>query len=77
MIGLLPMMKIAARFAELAPTTQRPQLWELHYRSREMFLGLHSVAFEKCRIEARKQGHVVSEQQLQDGSIRLQIQEGS
>jgi len=38
---------------------------------------LQSYAVEKCRLEARKQGHAVSEQQLQDGSIRLQIQEGS
>lgn len=38
---------------------------------------LQSYAVEKCRIEARKQGHVVTEHQLQDGSIRLQIQEGA
>src|SRR5262245_55984478 len=34
---------------------------------------LQAYAVEKCRIEARKKGHRVSEQQLQDGSIRLQI----
>jgi hypothetical protein len=42
-----------------------------------MFLELHSVAFEKTRLEARKKGYVVSEQALQDGSIRLQLREGA
>ena len=41
----------------------------------DRFLQMYAV--EKCRLEARKQGHVVTEQQLQDGSIRLQIQEGA
>ena len=30
-------------------------------------------AVEKAKLEARKQGHAVSEQALQDGSIKLQI----
>jgi hypothetical protein len=38
---------------------------------------LQSYAVEKTRLEARKRGHSVTEQQLQDGSIRLQIQEAS
>ena len=35
-----------------------------------------SYAIEKCRIEARRRGHAVTEQQLEDGSVRLQIVEG-
>jgi hypothetical protein len=38
---------------------------------------LQAYAVEKARLEARKKGYAVSEQQLQDGSIRLQIQEGA
>jgi hypothetical protein len=33
-------------------------------------------AVEKCRIEANQKGYAVTEQQLQDGSVRLQIVEG-
>jgi hypothetical protein len=33
-------------------------------------------AVEKAALEARKQGHAVSEQVLQDGSIRHTIVEG-
>lgn len=35
---------------------------------------LQSYAVEKAKIEARRKGHTVSEQQLQDGSIKLTIQ---
>lgn len=38
-----------------------------------MFFDVHSDAFEKAGIEARRQGHTVSEQQLADGSIRVRI----
>ena len=37
---------------------------------------LQAYAVEKARIEARKQGHTVTEQQLQDGSIKLVVQIG-
>jgi hypothetical protein len=37
---------------------------------------LQSYAVEKARIEARKKGHTVTEQQLQDGSIKLTINVG-
>ncbi len=37
---------------------------------------LQAYAIEKCRIEARRRGHAVTEQQLEDGSVRLQIVEG-
>jgi hypothetical protein len=36
---------------------------------------IQSYAVEKTKIEARRQGHTVSEQQLTDGSIRVQIME--
>jgi hypothetical protein len=35
---------------------------------------IQSYAVEKSRIEARKQGHTVTEQTLADGSIKLTIQ---
>jgi len=41
----------------------------------DRFLQLYAV--EKTRLEARKKGYQVSEQTLQDGSIRLQIIEGA
>ncbi len=37
---------------------------------------LQMYAVEKCRIEARRKGYAVTEQQLADGSVRLQIAEG-
>lgn len=37
---------------------------------------IQCYAVEKTRIEARKQGHTVTEQQLADGSIKLMIQVG-
>jgi hypothetical protein len=37
---------------------------------------LQSYAVEKARIEARRQGHSVTEQSLADGSIKLTIQVG-
>ena len=38
---------------------------------------LQSYAVEKTKLEARKRGHTITEQALQDGSIRLQLVEGS
>ena len=38
---------------------------------------LQAYAVEKVRLEARKQGYQVSEQTLQDGSVKLQIVEGT
>jgi hypothetical protein len=38
---------------------------------------LQAYAVERCRQEARKKGHQVSEQQMQDGSVKLQIVEGA
>lgn len=35
---------------------------------------LQSYAVEKARIEARRRGHSVTEQQLADGSIKLTVQ---
>jgi hypothetical protein len=36
-----------------------------------------AYAVEMVRLQARKKGYVVTEQQLQDGSVKLQIQEGA
>jgi len=36
------------------------------------FMQMYAV--EKCRIEARRRGHAVSEQKLADGTIKLTIQ---
>jgi hypothetical protein len=38
---------------------------------------LQAYAVEVCRLEARKKGYQISEQQLQDGSIQLKIVEGA
>jgi len=38
---------------------------------------LQAYAVEKCRLEARSKGYPVTEQVLQDGSIKLQIVEGT
>ena len=38
----------------------------------DAFLQVYAV--EKARIEARKKGHTVTEQQLADGSIKLTVQ---
>jgi hypothetical protein len=37
---------------------------------------LQAYAVERAKIEARKQGHSVTEQQLADGSIKLTVQVG-
>jgi hypothetical protein len=37
---------------------------------------LQAYAVEKCRIEARKKGHLVTEQPLADGSIKVTVQVG-
>jgi hypothetical protein len=39
----------------------------------QLHLFLQSYAVERATLEARRQGHSVSEQQLADGSIRVQI----
>ncbi len=43
-------------------------------RQQELDKFLQSYAVEKTRIEARKQGHTVTEEPLTDGSIRLTVQ---
>ena len=40
----------------------------------DRFLQMYAV--ERAKLEARKKGHQVSEQSLQDGSIKVQIIEG-
>jgi hypothetical protein len=46
-------------------------------RDEELHRFLQAYAVEKTRLEARKKGYTVSEQALQDGSIRLQLREGA
>lgn len=41
---------------------------------KELDKFVQSYAVEMTKIEARRKGHSVSEQQLQDGSIKLTIQ---
>lgn len=43
---------------------------------RELDHFLQGYAVEKAKIEARKQGHTVREQPLEDGSIKLTVQVG-
>lgn len=40
---------------------------------RELDRFIQAYAVEKAKIEARRQGHSVTDQQLADGSIRVQI----
>ena len=52
--------------------------FEGHWGSPEhldKFLQMYAV--EKAKLEARKKGYTVSEQSLNDGSIKLQIIEGA
>jgi hypothetical protein len=44
---------------------------------KELDRFLQAYAVEKCRIEAQRKGLLVSEQTLQDGSIRLSLREGN
>jgi hypothetical protein len=41
----------------------------------DQFLQMYAV--EKAKLEARKAGHAVAEEALQDGSIRLRIGQGA
>ena len=44
--------------------------------SKELARFMQSYAVEKCRAEARKRGHTVTEQTLADGSVKLTVQVG-
>jgi hypothetical protein len=46
-------------------------------RDEELHRFLQIYAVEKTRLEACKKGYAVNEQQLEDGSIRLQLREGA
>jgi hypothetical protein len=46
-------------------------------RDEELHRFLQAYAVELTRLEARKKGYTVSEEQLQNGSIRLQLREGA
>lgn len=43
---------------------------------RELDRLLQGYAVEKTRLEAHRQGHTITEQQLADGSIKLSVQVG-
>ena len=45
-------------------------------KQQELDRLLQSYAVEKTRIEARRQGHTVTEQSLSDGSIKLTVSVG-
>jgi hypothetical protein len=45
-------------------------------KQEELDRFLQSYAVEKAKLEARKQGHSVTEQTLTDGSIKLVVQVG-
>ena len=63
------------------PLVCQPVLGTLHYdnfegrwgEQRELDRFIQAYAVEKARLEARKQGHTVTEYLLADGSIRLSI----
>jgi hypothetical protein len=60
------------------------QTSEVHYdnyqgrwgEQKELDRLLQAYAIELCRQEARKKGYQITESQLQDGSVRLNIVEG-
>ena len=66
------------------PVVCDTQSGQLHYDHFEGRWGdpalldkfMQAYAAEKVRIEARKQGHTVTEQPLTDGSIKLTVQVG-
>ncbi len=43
---------------------------------KELDLLIQAYAVERCRAEARRKGYQVTEQQLQDGTVKLQIVQG-
>lgn len=45
-------------------------------RQEELNRFLQAYSVEKCRIEARKKGHRVTESKLEDGSIRVTVHVG-
>ena len=59
--------------------TQQGQLHYDNYQGRwgqqkELDRFLQGYAVEKAKLEARRRGHTVAEQQLADGSVRLTVQ---
>ena len=61
-----------------SPISSRERVLENHWGEQQhldRFLQLYAV--EKAKLEARKKGYAVSEQTLQDGSIKLQILQGA
>ena len=48
--------------------------WCFWGAQQELDRFLQAYAVEKAKLEARKRGHVVTEQSLSDGSIKLCVQ---
>jgi hypothetical protein len=77
MVGLLRTMTNAVRSSETASTNQSILLPEIQHMSPDQSSPeVYSVAFEKGKNEARRRGHSVTEQPLEDGSVKLTINVG-
>jgi hypothetical protein len=67
------------------PAVVNTQTGEVHYdnfggtcgEQKELDRFLQMYVVEKAKIEARKKGYAVTEQSLQNGSIKVQILEGT
>ena len=64
------------------PVVVDPKMGSIQYdnyngkwgEQRQLDRLLQAYAVEKARLEARRSGHSVTEQQLEDGSIRLRVE---
>jgi len=72
----LPGWQYPAVFDSASGTVQFDNFQGAWGEERELHRFLQIYTAEKCRLEARKRGQQVTETVLEDGSIRLQIQEG-
>ena len=56
----------------------KPAIEKLTFgEQQKLDLFLQTYAVEKTRLEARRKGHILTEQQLSDGSIKLTIHVGA
>ena len=87
-VGAFPLFSaVASGFAVRLPGWKYPLVCQLDTgqmkfdnfngnwgKQEELDRFLQAYAVEKAKIEARRKGHSVAEQQLQDGSVKLTIQ---
>jgi hypothetical protein len=73
----LPGWQYPAVIDTLSGTVHYDNYAERWGKQAELHCFLQAYAVEKAKSLARQQGFLVREQQLQDGSIKLQIQEGA